>query len=56
MLVSDNGMQTLGLVDGNTDYVCDTCGAELEQPEMNFFEKIIAFFRSIIDWFRNLFS
>ena len=45
-----------GHADGNTDYVCDTCGAELEQPEMNFFEKIIAFFRSIIDWFKNLFS
>ena len=45
-----------GHTDGNTDYVCDTCGAELEQPDMNFFEKIIAFFRSIIDWFKNLFS
>lgn len=45
-----------GHTDANTDYICDTCGAELDKPEMNFFEKIIAFFRSIIDWFKGLFS
>lgn len=45
-----------GHTDGNTDYVCDTCGAALEQPEKSFFDKIIDFFRSIIDWFKSLFS
>lgn len=45
-----------GHTDADGNYTCDTCGTALDQPEMNFFEKIIAFFRSIIDWFKNLFS
>ncbi|MBE6812177.1 MAG: hypothetical protein E7523_04780 [Ruminococcaceae bacterium] len=45
-----------GHADADSNYVCDNCGTELEKPELNFFEKIIAFFRSIIDFFKNLFS
>ena len=43
-------------LDADGNYVCDTCGSELEQPEKSFFDKILDFFRSIIDWFKNLFS
>ncbi|MBQ3518321.1 MAG: hypothetical protein IJA31_03250 [Clostridia bacterium] len=45
-----------GHADADSNYVCDNCGTELEKPELNFFEKIIAFFQSIIDFFKNLFS
>ena len=45
-----------GHADADGNYVCDTCGSELEQPEKSFFDKILDFFRSIIDWFKNLFS
>lgn len=56
-----NNVAATGHTDANTDYICDTCGAELDNPnepagEGNFFDKIIAFFRSIIDWFKNLFN
>ncbi len=45
-----------GHKDANEDYVCDSCGTELEQPEKSFFQKIIDFFNSIIEWFKNLFA
>lgn len=48
-----------GHTDSDGNYVCDTCGEELEKPSENsgnFFDKILSFFRRIIDWFKNLFS
>ncbi len=42
-------------VDGDGDNLCDTCGKDLT-PKKSFFEKIADFFRSIIDWFKNLFK
>lgn len=45
-----------GHTDADENYVCDSCGAELEQPEKSFFQKIIDFFNSIIEWFKNLFA
>lgn len=45
-----------GHKDADGNYVCDSCSAELPQPEKNFFEKIIDFFNSIIEWFKNLFG
>lgn len=45
-----------GHADADANYVCDTCGAELPQPEKSFFQKIIDFFNRIIEWFKNLFS
>lgn len=45
-----------GHADADGNYVCDTCGAELPQPEKSFFDKIIDFFNRIIEWFKNLFN
>ncbi len=45
-----------GHKDADGNYVCDSCSAELPQPEKSFFEKIIDFFNSIIEWFKNLFG
>lgn len=45
-----------GHADADGNYVCDTCGTELEQPEKSFFQKIIDFFNRIIEWFKNLFN
>jgi len=46
-----------GHADNNGDELCDACGLDLTpEEELGFFAKILAFFRSIIDWFKNLFS
>ncbi|MBQ3087778.1 MAG: hypothetical protein IJC45_10605 [Clostridia bacterium] len=46
-----------GHADADGNKVCDVCGFDWNEPEEpNFFEKIIAFFKSIIEWFKNLFS
>lgn len=45
-----------GHADADGDYICDTCGDDLEKPEESFFDKIINFFKSIIEWFKNLFA
>ncbi len=45
-----------GHKDADGNYVCDVCEDELEQPEKSFFQKIIDFFNSIIEWFKNLFA
>ncbi len=45
-----------GHKDADGNYVCDVCEDELQQPEKSFFQKIIDFFNSIIEWFKNLFS
>ena len=43
--------------DGNGDNLCDTCGKSLvEEKPMSFWDKIVAFFQNIINWFKNLFS
>lgn len=38
------------------DSAADNIGLELEQAKKGFFEKIADFFRSIVDWFKNLFT
>ena len=38
------------------DSAADNIGIELEQAKKGFFEKLGDFFRSIIDWFKNLFT
>ena len=47
-----------GHVDANGDELCDGCGTDLSEEEVDnsFFGKIKAFFMSIINWFKNLFS
>lgn len=47
-----------GHSDANGDNICDSCNADLSEPEEDdsFFGKIVAFFRRIIDWFKNLFN
>ncbi len=48
-----------GHADADGNKICDTCGYdwnEYEEEDNSFFGKIMAFFRKIIDWFKNLFS
>ncbi len=52
----DDVIPAAGHQDADGNYVCDTCSSELPQPEKNFFEKILDFFRSVIEWFKNLFK
>ena len=40
-------------VDSDGDNSCDNCGATISS---SFFAKIAAFFRKIINWFKNLFN
>lgn len=53
---TDNYVSATGHSDADGDYVCDTCSAQLEKPQESFFDRIISFFRSIIEWFKNLFG
>lgn len=50
----------LGHTDANGDGVCDTCDTQLGGSDNNdsgsFFDRIIAFFRHIAEWFKELFS
>lgn len=52
----ERAIPATGHKDADADYVCDTCSEELPEPEKSFFDKIIDFFMSIIEWFKNLFS
>ncbi len=52
----DEVIPQIGHQDADGNYVCDTCSAELPQPEKSFFEKIVDFFNSIIEWFKKLFG
>ncbi len=52
----EKAIAATGHKDADGNYVCDSCGAELPQPEKGFFDKIIDFFNSIIEWFKNLFG
>ncbi len=48
-----------GHKDNNSDNKCDACGINMLQnqiEEKGFFQKIVDFFNSIIEWFRNLFK
>lgn len=46
-----------GHTDADGNKICDTCGHDWnEKEDTSFFGKIKAFFRKIIDWFKNLFS
>ncbi len=53
----ENVLPATGHTDENADEICDTCGADLHvEEELTFFEKIINFFRQIIDWIMSLFA
>ena len=49
-------------VDDNNDNACDVCGTVINEPEQeqevkkSFFQKIIDFFKRIIEWIKNLFK
>lgn len=51
----DRAIEATGHTDADEDNACDSCGADLT-PELSFFERIVAFLRSILEWFKSLFG
>lgn len=57
---SSEDIPALGHKDADSDKKCDLCGSAFSgdkaDSEKSIFQKIADFFRSILDWFRNLFK
>ena len=54
VITAQETIPATGHVDADGDNACDVCGATIKKP--TFIDKIKAFFKKIIDWFKNLFK
>ena len=54
VITAQETIPATGHVDADGDNACDVCGATIKKP--GFLDKLKAFFRKIINWFKNLFK
>ncbi len=54
VITAQETIPATGHTDADGDNACDVCGATIKK--LSFFDKLKAFFRKIIDWFKNLFK